>query len=97
MITDYSSLAFDFAYIKKPLLYYQYGDDYHFGENFFDYETMGFGEVVKDEDELIDAIEGYLNNDCEIKKVYRDRSDKFYKYNDKNNCKRVYDAILKIK
>jgi CDP-glycerol glycerophosphotransferase (TagB/SpsB family) len=97
MITDYSSLAFDFAYIKKPLLYYQYGDDYHFGDNFFDYETMGFGEVVNDEDELIDAIEGYLNNDCEIKKVYRDRSDKFYKYNDKNNCKRVYDAILKIK
>lgn len=97
MITDYSSLAFDFAYIKKPLLYYQYGDDYHFGDNFFDYESMGFGEVIKDEDELIDAIEDYLNGDCEMKKVYRDRSDKFYKYNDKNNCKRVYDAILKIK
>lgn len=97
MITDYSSLAFDFAYIKKPLLYYQYGNDYHFGDNFFDYETMGFGEVVKDEDELIDTIEDYLNNDCEIKNVYLERSDKFYKYNDKNNCKRVYDAILKIK
>ncbi len=97
MITDYSSLAFDIAYIKKPLLYYQYGDDYHFGDNFFDYESMGFGEVIKDEDKLIDAIEDYLNNDCEMKEVYRERSDKFYKYNDKNNCKRVYDAILKIK
>ena len=30
LITDYSSVAFDFAYLKKPVLYYQYGDDYHF-------------------------------------------------------------------
>ena len=97
MITDYSSLAFDFAYIKKPLMYYQYGNDYHFGDNFFDYETMGFGEVIKEEDELIDTIEEYLNNDCEMKDVYLERSNKFYKYNDKNNCKRVYDAIMKIK
>ena len=97
MITDYSSLAFDFAYIKKPLLYYQYGNDYHFGDQFFDYETMGFGEVIKDEDKLIDEIEEYLNNDCEMKDIYRERANKFYRYNDKNNCKRVYDAILKIK
>ena len=97
MITDYSSLAFDFAYIKKPLMYYQYGDDYHFGDNFFDYETMGFGEVVKEEDKLVDLIEDYLNNNCEMKKVYLERANNFYRYNDKNNCKRVYDAILKIK
>lgn len=97
MITDYSSLAFDFAYIKKPLLYYQYGNDYHFGEQFFNYEEMGFGEVIKDEDKLIDEIEEYLNIGCEMKDIYRERANKFYRYNDKNNCKRVYDAILKIK
>ena len=97
LITDYSSLAFDFAYIKKPLIYYQYGDDYHFDNNFFVYETMGFGEVISDEDELIDTIEEYLNNGCNIKEVYLERSNSFYKFNDKNNCKRVYDAIKKIK
>ena len=97
LITDYSSLAFDFAYIKKPLIYYQYGDDYHFDNNFFIYETMGFGEVIADEDMLIDKIEEYLNNDCKIKDVYLERSNSFYKFNDKNNCKRVYEAIKKIK
>ena len=30
MITDYSSVFFDFAYLKKPLIYYHYGKDYHF-------------------------------------------------------------------
>ena len=97
LITDYSSLAFDFAYIKKPIIYYQYGDDYHFGNNFFVYESMGFGEVIRDEDELIDTIKEYLNNDCEIKDMYLKRSNSFYKFNDKNNCKRVYDSIKKIK
>ena len=97
LITDYSSLAFDFAYIKKPIIYYQYGNDYHFDNNFFTYQSMGFGEVIKDEDELIDTIEEYLNNDCKIKDKYLKRSNSFYKFNDKNNCKRVYNAIKKIK
>ena len=97
LITDYSSLAFDFAYIKKPIIYYQYGTDYHFDNNFFVYETMGFGEVISDEDKLIDTVEEYLKNNCKIKNKYLSRSNNFYKYNDKNNCKRVYEAIKKIK
>lgn len=96
LITDYSSLSFDFAYIKKPIIYYQYGDDYHFGNNFFVFESMGFGEVIKEEDDLVNLIEDYLNNDCKLKDIYLERSNSFYKFNDKNNCKRVYDAIRKI-
>lgn len=49
LITDYSSVAFDFSYLKKPVIYYQYSDDYNFdlSESYFDYKTMGFGEVIK--------------------------------------------------
>jgi len=96
LITDYSSVAFDFAYIKKPVLYYQYSDDYHFEETFFDYEKMGFGEVIDNIDELIDVIEDYLSNNCEMKEKYKNRVDSFFKFKDKNNCKRVYDAIIDL-
>ncbi len=98
LITDYSSVAFDFAYLYKPVLYYQYGDDYHFDlkETFFDYETMGLGEVCNSEDSLIELIIEYIENDCEIKEKYSKRISDFYLYTDKNNCKRVYDAIKKI-
>ena len=85
LITDYSSVAFDFAYIKKPVLYYQYSDDYHFEETFFDYETMGFGEVINDIDKLVDTISEYLKNDCKMKK-----------FKDRDNCKRVYNEIKKL-
>lgn len=96
MITDYSSVAFDFAYMKKPLIYYQYGNDYNFDEGYFKYKTRGFGEVTDTQDELIQIVEDYLENNCEMKDTFKSRVDNFYKYKDKNNCERVYEAILKL-
>jgi len=93
MITDYSSVFFDFAYIKKPVIYYQ-NEDYHYEKGYFDYETMGFGEVIESEEELITQIEHYVENNCEMEEKYQKRVDDFFKYTDKNNCKRVYEWIL---
>lgn len=98
LITDYSSVAFDFAYLYKPVIYYHYRLDYHFDleESYFDYENMGFGEVTKVEDELVDLIIEYLENDCKIKDKYRQRIEDFFLFNDKNNCKRVHEKIKEI-
>ncbi len=97
LITDFSSVAFDFAYLKKPVIYYQQDDDYHNLSSYFDYETMGFGEVVKSEDELVDVIIDYINNDCKMKEKYVGRVKNFYKFNDKNNCERVYKWLKENK
>lgn len=98
LITDYSSVAFDFAYLYKPVIYYHYGDDYHFDaeHSFFNYETMGLGEISKDEDGLVNLIIEYMENDCKIKEKYYKRIRDFYLFTDKNNCKRVYDSIKEI-
>lgn len=96
MITDYSSVAFDFSYMKKPVIYYQYSNDYNFEEGYFKYNSMGFGEVIGTQDNLILTLEKYLENNCEMEEEYKNRVDTFYKYNDKNNCKRVYCAILNL-
>ncbi len=76
IITDYSSIAFDFAYLKKPVIYYHYAKDYHFDleESYFDYKTMGFGEVVDNHEELIDLIMEYVENECEMKDQYIKKS-----------------------
>lgn len=94
MITDYSSVSFDFAYLKKPIIYYQYGDDYHFGSDpIFDEDAANFGDIIKDEDEVINKIMDYIENNCSMEEEYINKVDKFFKYTDKNNCKRVYDFI----
>ena len=94
MITDYSSVAFDFAYLKKPVIYYQDGE-YHYGEGYYDYKTMGFGKVVDNEEELVDKVIEYMENNCEMEDEYKKRVDSFFKFTDKNNCKRVYEWLLK--
>ena len=98
MITDFSSVAFDFAYLNKPVIYYQYAHDYHFNveDSFYDYETMGFGEICKREDDLVNLTIEYMENDCKIKDMYRKRIDDFFIFKDRNNCKRVHEAIEKI-
>ncbi|WP_303347122.1 CDP-glycerol glycerophosphotransferase family protein, partial [Methanobrevibacter sp.] len=96
LITDYSSIFFDFAYLKKPLIYYHYGSDYHFdSENgYFKYDTMGFGDVIKEENDLVNKIKFYIANNCEMEDKYKSRVDDFFMYTDTDNCKRVYEWIL---
>ncbi|MBO7719810.1 MAG: CDP-glycerol glycerophosphotransferase family protein, partial [Methanosphaera sp.] len=86
LITDYSSVYFDFAYLKKPVIYYQKDDDYHYKEGYFKYDTHGFGKVIKKEEELIDEIHHIIKNECIMEDKYKKRVDEFFKYNDKNNC-----------
>ncbi len=95
LITDYSSVFFDFAYLKKPVIYYQSNKDYHYDEGYFDYDNMGFGEVISDVDVLLSKIRYYLNNDCMMEDKFKERVDQFFKFNDNKNCERVYKWILK--
>lgn len=93
LVTDYSSVAFDFAYLKKPVLYYQYADEYNYDDGYFKFDSMGFGDVIEQEDDLIDEIIEIINNDCQMDEKYIGRVESFFKYTDRNNCKRVYDWI----
>ena len=98
IVTDFSSVSFDFAYLKKPVIYYHYDNDYHFdSENgYFDYETMGFGPVVKDYGDLIGRIIDAVDSGCVMDDDYKERVDSFFKYIDKDNSRRVYKEILEL-
>ena len=102
VITDYSSVDFDMAYLRKPVIYYQFDKEEFFSgahtvkAGYFDYEKNGFGEVEYTVDKMVNRIIEYMNNDCKLKNKYRDRIDNFFAFDDFQNCKRVYDEILKL-
>lgn len=100
LISDFSSVPFDFAYMHKPVIYTQFDRDVFFSnhlydEGYFSYEEDGFGPVTYNYEDSINEIINLINNECKIEKKYDDRINKFYKYNDRNNCKRVYEEIIK--
>ncbi|MDO4921680.1 MAG: CDP-glycerol glycerophosphotransferase family protein [Phascolarctobacterium sp.] len=102
IITDYSSVAFDFAYLRKPVIYTQFDKEQVFSgshiysKGYFDYERDGFGEVEYDLEKTVDRIIEYMENDCTLKDKYRERIERFFAFNDRNNCRRVWEAIKSI-
>lgn len=100
LITDYSSVFFDFAYMRKPVIYYQFDEEeyraQHYRQGYFDYQRDGFGEVVTEQDALFDLLEQYLENGCSLKPEYRERIQGFFPLQDRNNCERIYKEIMKL-
>lgn len=100
LITDYSSVFFDFGYLKKPVIYYQADrDSFYEGQvyekGYFDYDKMGFGPCLTDYDKFVNELIEMIKNDCKIERKYVNRIEKTFKFNDVKNCKRIYEEIVK--
>lgn len=91
MITDYSSVAFDFAYLGKPVVYYQFDYDEfrkkQLQEGYYNYEKDGFGPVKKTKSKLVcEIIKMVDNNDTR-------KMNLFFDYRDNENSKRLYEDL----
>lgn len=96
MVTDFSGVQFDFAYMRKPVVYFHSQEvPQHYEEGTFFYETMGFGEICRTSEELVDVLCRYMQSDCVMPELYRKRADDFFAYSDQKNCERIYPELLK--
>ncbi|EFK9840064.1 glycosyltransferase [Campylobacter coli] len=98
MITDYSSVAFEMAYLNKPVIYYQFDHEEFFSSHtlqkgYFDYKKDGFGPVVEDEESLLKELENLLQNDCNPFGIYKDNIDSTFAFKDGKCCERIYKVI----
>ena len=99
MVTDFSSVAFDFAYLKKPVIYSQFDEDsfyrhHTWGKGYFTYREDGFGPITTTLDETVQTMIDYIESGCEMKPEYIEKVDNFFAYTDRNNRKRIYEAIV---
>lgn len=102
LITDYTSVAFTFALLRRTVFYYQYDRDDFFGgghnwrEGYFDFERDGFGPVVYDEKALIIALRWFLENDSRPDHDYLERMVNAMPETDGKSCERLFEVIVDI-
>ncbi len=95
MVTDYSGVQFDFAYMRKPVVYYHPPElPPHYAVSAFSYDTMAFGEICPDEQRLVDLLCEYMRGGCRMKPEYSKRVDSFFAFDDRRNCERAYGAAM---
>ncbi|PGV53335.1 CDP-glycerol glycerophosphotransferase family protein [Bacillus sp. AFS037270] len=95
LITDYSSVAWEMYYQKKPVVFFQFDVDKYtaFQGSYLDMETELFGDRAFTVDQLVDSVEEYINRDFQEKEEFGSLRSKYFKYVDKKNCERTYKAI----
>lgn len=97
LLTDYSSVFFDYANLKKPILYYMYDfDEYknNMRDFYIDLDELP-GPIVKTEEELYKEISNIDKYNDKYKEKYEKFNKKFNYLDDANASKRVLDIIIK--
>lgn len=102
MITDYSSVFFDAAYVDCPTVYFQFDQQKvksggHLGkEGYFDYDRDGFGPVALTCADVLDGVEMVLDSQAKgirVPEPYETRVQQTFPIRDGRCCERVTKEI----
>jgi len=100
LVTDYSSMAFNAAYIDRPVVYFQFDSERmrsggHVGRaGYFDYARDGFGPVAATRDDAVAATVEALEHGRTPAPVYARRIADAFPVRDGRCRERVYDALV---
>ena len=96
-ITDYSGVAMDFMYMNRPILFYQFDIDKYKSEvgSYIDLDKEMFGYISHNKDEAVNQLINLIESGFEVKQNQEEARNKFFRYNDNDNCERIYNTILK--
>jgi glycosyltransferase involved in cell wall biosynthesis len=101
-ITDYSSTAFDAAYVDRNVLYFQFDaatflrGDHPARPGYFDYRRNGFGPVADSVEELIRNLETLELNGFRAEDSYAQRAASTFAHRDAGNCARIFESVLEL-
>ena len=102
MVTDYSSMAFNTAYLDRAAVYYQFDAEQvqsggHVGrKGYFDYRTHGFGPVVEDHDGAVNAVIEAIRRGGVSGTEYQARIDRAFPQRDGRSSARVVAEIERV-
>lgn len=97
LITDYSSIVWDVLYMGKPTVFYQYDRERYddVWGSYIDLETELPGENATDCDTLIDLVASYIDSGFKMNEAYEPMRKVYYSHLDRDNCKRIWEEIIR--
>jgi CDP-glycerol glycerophosphotransferase (TagB/SpsB family) len=95
LITDYSSVAFDFAYLNKPVIFFQFDEMEYLTKRgaFIDFNKELFGPKCSTYEELKATLFDLLENDFSVDDSYKKLANQYFDFHDKENFFRTYQGI----
>jgi len=95
LITDYSSICWDFLYLDKPVIFYQFdvSEYINYRDSYIDLNQSLFGPTAYRSDNVTSLVKAYLNDEVISKDTEKWKS-KMFRYFDDNNSKRIVSLIL---
>jgi CDP-glycerol glycerophosphotransferase (TagB/SpsB family) len=95
LVTDYSSISWDLFYMGKPIVLYQFDmEDYlNTWGSYIDLRKDSPGERAETADELLQAIDDYIENGFVMKKELEAKRADMFAYLDTDNSARVCKAL----
>lgn len=96
LITDFSSVGFDFAIQRRSVLYYQFEDETS-NQNALPYANSILpGPIISTEPDLLTAIKLKIVNNKLERKYLKQMKENIYGYSDSNACKRILKQLLSL-
>ncbi|MEK3888461.1 CDP-glycerol glycerophosphotransferase family protein [Bacillus sp. FSL K6-3431] len=92
LITDYSSVCFEYALLNKPMIFFAYDVEEYVQKRDFYYDFSSFipGPLVRSTDELIETID---NKEFKMEKI-KPFIEYFFDDHDGESSKRVVDQLI---
>ena len=97
LITDYSSVFFDYANLKRPTLFFTYDLEKYrdtLRGFYLDLQTEGPGPIVMNNDEIIEELKDF----DKLTEKYKDRVESFHErfctWDDGNASKRIAEKVI---
>lgn len=98
LVTDYSSIFFDYLLLNNPILFYPY-DFQRYVQNrglYFEYMEFVPGSKAFTPDELNETIESILREGDEYEDQRERLCHEFFDVQDGQSCKRIHDFVEKL-
>jgi CDP-glycerol glycerophosphotransferase len=99
LVTDYSSVGFDFSFLHRPVAYYQFDQRKFLGPNgsHLDLPRELPGPIAYGVDDILQEVEWAAEENFVMDSEYVRRADRFLDHRDQHSCDRIFEEVRSAK